>query len=275
MENKMNLATFVDTPVFGTLGAPEDMDLKAWEKYLRAIRNQTVHSWNLARGAYLALEEVREAFGLPLVVEGEAASIPGGALTSAQNQDFLELAALNVFLAEIMDDVLSERRRFGYVEDSEDLGIELLDSDRVMVGVVNNSPRLVGVSSGDPVPVSGTIGIHPAVIIGGFLAASLVATYFIVDSANQKAKAVAEQKTLQTVAEAQKAMVVSGKATPEEAKKMTDAIFTGATQLEEARGKSEEGRSDIPKTLVTVGWLAVGVAGLFFLSKTIPPLLRR
>jgi hypothetical protein len=276
----VNLATFIDEPAHsGRLGAPEDVDLQAWETYIRSARNQMVDSWNEARVAYLALERVRGAFGLPFIAAGGEAGlqqVEDGALSQAQNQMFLETFAVTDFLAKAADDALAGTRQVGYDAQAKTLLIELLPTDTMKVAPVSGRPMLVSVEDGSVVPVSGTISLPPLVWAAIATVAALTA-YFTTDQVCGAIKETAQQKTMQTIATQQAEMVKSGKATPEQAKVMTDAIYTGATALETAKGvaKKEESESGIQGTARTLMWVALGITVLVFAAKVVPPLLPR
>lgn len=267
----MNLATFVDC---GQLGAPEDVNTQAWEAYIRSIRNQMVNSWNEARAAYLTLQKVRESFGLPLITPAGEAVEEQGALNARQNQVFLDLAAAADFLAKVADDVLAGKRQVGY-DSADGMVIELLPEDTMKAATVDGRLRLVNVSDGAPVPVTGTISAVPILVWAGMAAVTALALYYVVDSNSQTMKAVAQVKMLETVSSQNAELVASGKATPEQAAKMTSAVFAGATALETAKGAARESESEsgIQGTVRTVMWVALGIGVLYFAAKVIPPLL--
>lgn len=283
----MNLAIFLDVPQCpceqqppATLGQPEaPVDLAAWTAYLQALRNDMVAAWNGARNAYVALERVRERLGLPfLAVPGEADAV--GALTAEQNQEFIEAGAAATLLTQWMDEALSGKRKIAYDAGRNDFVIEALDSDVVFIEIRSGKPTLISRTTGQPVPVSGTVGAAPVIawIVGaGIAIAAVVATWQVSTAYFEKERVLAEEKTKQTLATKQAELVSSGKATPEQAKAMTDAIYIGAKELEEARGAAGEREGGtarkIADTVQTVLWVGLGIAGIYFLAKVIPPAL--
>lgn len=268
----MNLATFIDAP---GLGAPEDdvVDMKAWGTYLVNLRDSTVNSWNEARDAYLTHKKVRELFGLPHIVSGGEGSDPN-ALTESENQIYLDLAAVNDFLARIMDEALAGKRRIFYLKEQNDLVIEALDTDTMVAEMREGRVVLVD-RSGQPVPVSGTIGLAPIVWVAGAAAVVAVAAsyYFTTDSNNQLAKVKEEEKTKRDMVD-QQAKAVEAGATPEEAKKMVDAVLLGSAELKRAAAEEETAKTGagegIQDTVKTVMWVGLGIGVLYFLARVIP-----
>lgn len=261
------------------VGAPEDVDNAAWEAYFTNLRNSMVLSWNRARDAYLTLKKVREIFGLPLIVAGGEAT-SGGALTVVQNQQFLELAAANTLMTQLIDEALAGRRKIFYLEKTKDFGIEAFDTDTIIIETQGGRARLVDKNTGQLVNVTGeisegTLGLHPLIwVAAGVLTLAAVASqYFQNEDNNETARVLADSKVQTTLAEKQAEMVSSGKATPEEAKKMTDAIYIGATNLETARGITKEKASattGLQSTIKTVMWVALGIGVLYFLARVVP-----
>lgn len=268
------------TTMNSRVGAPpEDARVdSAWTDYFISLRNRMVDSWNATRVAYLGLQRVREAFGLPLIV-GVSEGADPNALSEAENQVILELAATNDYLTKLMDDVLAGTRRVFYVNaqaDTNDFAIEALPTDNTFVNERNGRTVLVD-PSGSVIPVSGTLG-NPIVwggIVAGVAVAAMAAYYYTNDSNNQVAKVQLEEKGKQELAKQSAAMVSSGKATPEEAKKIVDAILLGSAELKRAgvqADKEKEGEG-IQSTIKTVMWAALGVGVLYALAKVVPPLV--
>lgn len=286
----MNLATIISCdsvgrpPTSGRLGAPEDADLQAWETYLRSIRDQMVSSWNDARDAYLTLKKVRESFGLPFIARGEGAMDQAreGALTEIEDKRFIDTGGAVKFLAQVADDALAGRRKVAYAPDTG-MVIELLPDDAIRVDRVNGDPRIVDAKTGQPVNVegdmeSGALGALPAIAWGlGIAVVAAVAVYFTADAVCNTIKDTAQQRTTRTVAKQQYELVKSGKATPEEAKKMTDAIYLGSAAVERSKGaaKKEEGETGIQSTARTLAYAGVAIAGIIALALIVPTLVAR
>lgn len=266
----MNLATFL------TLGAPSDVDMAAWEVYFENLRNSTVRSWNEARGAYLSLKKIKDTFGEPFIIpvgEGD----PGTGISSTRNQEYLDLAATNDYLARLMDDVLAGKRRVFYVAAQNDFAIEMLDTDTAKLDLRDNRTVLVDRDTGQPVPVEGSLGIAPVIwggIVAGVSVAAMTAYYFINESNNQQAKVELEENTKRAIANKQAELVSSGKATPEQAKQMTDSIYVGAKDLELAKAQTEKAKKNggegIQETIKTAMWIGLGIGALYFLARVIP-----
>ena len=272
----MNLATFIEPP--NRLGAPSDVDMTAWEVYFGNLRDSTVRSWNEARGAYVALKEVKEIFGEPFIVAAGETD-PGTGITAARNQEYLELAATNDYLATLMDEVLAGERKVFYDADNQDFAIEMLETDTMYLAVQNTRTVLLDKATNQPIEVKGTLGVAPAIIWGGIVAgtaiAGMISYYFINDSNNQRAKIELEEKTKQAIATKQADLVASGKATPEQAKQMTDAIYVGAKDLELAKAETEKAKKaatseGIQETVKTVMWIGLGIGALYFLARVVP-----
>lgn len=287
----MNLATFIDTTGMsrrGQLGQAtgEPQVDPAWETYLRGVRNQAAASWNRAREAYLALKRVRESLGLPFIAPANEAGqrlVAAGALSENDNNEFVNAAVIAKFLTDVADQALAGQRRL--VMDNGKVGIELLDSDTLRLGIVNGRPTLFSVPatgdrmSGQAVEVNTPSGMvegvgvgNPWLIGAGIAVVVAVTAYFAYDSYTEKEETLAEQKTLQTLSETQQEAIKKG-ATPEQAAKMSSAILDGATALETAKGdtKQKEGESGLQSTIRTAMWIGLGIAGLFFMAKIIPP----
>jgi hypothetical protein len=260
--------------MLGALGAPEDVDQAAWAAYLRNLRDGVASSWNTVRAAYQKLERVRSSFGLPLLARPGEASSPG-ALTPGEQQDFFDVGATSHLLVTWMDEVLADKRKVG--RNNGELVIESLPGDQVRIVLQAGRPRIVSASTGQPVPVTPVDGALPGQL--GYVAwvavaavAVAVAAYLINQEQCETEVRVAEQKTMETIATKQSELVQSGKATPEQAKKMTDAIYQGAASVEQARGeaKEREGESGLQKTVRTLAWVSLGIGAVYLATRIIP-----
>lgn len=266
----MNVATFL-----GQEASPPNA--QAWGSYIEGLRNRVVNSWADAKGAYLALKYARETLGLPFVTGGGEAEDPG-ALTEGQNQLFLDLGAAGDYLIRYADEALAGKRTVGWVEGEGDLGFEALPSDTVKVKIFNSRTVVVDKNTGQPVPVSGSLSGVPVLVWVGFAAAvvAIGATYLINADNNETARVLAEKKFHQTVTNAEKAAIDAG-ATPEEAAKIGQSIFQGATQLkkaEAAKVKEEKKPGEWPATIKTVAWIGLGIASLYVAGRLIPVIAR-
>lgn len=256
------------------LGAPEDLDQKAWVAYLRSLRDGVSQSWNRARAAYLALERTRAALKLPLIARpGEAAS--PGALSVGEQQNFFDAGALAHLLVTWMDEAIAGKRQVGW-DAGDALVVEGLPGDAVRVVVEADRPRIVSASTGQPVPVTPVDGTVPdklgyvvPIVIG--VVAVAASAYFIVDKICDSQVEVAKTRTMETISTNQTALIAAGKATPEQMKEQTDALYGGAASVEKAKGeaKAAENESGLQKTVRTLAWVALGVGTIYLASQVI------
>lgn len=253
-------------------------DTSAWVAYIKGMRNIVSDSWDAALLAYRTHKQVRETLDLPNVVQPGEAGVRG-ALTPTEEQEFLEVGALVQTLVQIADDALANKRRVFYVESLNDLAFEQVQGDTSRVESRGGRLVVVDPATGVPIPVSGTLGLPPIAWAGiaGAAVAALGIQYFIAKEVCEAAQTLAEQRTMQTVVEKQAEMVASGKATPEEAKRMTDAVFQGAKELEQAKtvGKETEGEtiSTIERGVKLAVWGAVGLGVIYLLVRVVPPII--
>lgn len=253
------------------LAAPEDVDLQAWDAYFRGVRNQLVESWNDARTAYLTMRQVKESFGLPVVLSPEAAASGEPGWTPGDEQRILETQAIVELLTEWMDDALEKNTRRIAYDPAQGFVIEQLPSDTLRVVQQGGGVSILDLQ-GNPVPVTGTVGALPALAVVAIVGVAVVGVYFTVDAICDVIESTAEQETMRTLGDQHAKLVASGKATPEQAKKMTEAIYSGAKELTVAKGQAAaaEGSSGVQSTVRTVAWVALGITGLFFLAKVLP-----
>lgn len=238
----------------------------AWEAYVRSLRDKLGASFARASSARTALKSTRERLGLPFMVELSEGAQRAGAWDAGLEQDFLELGSMVATLTRFADDAIAGKRRLG-LDQNDQLGFERLDGDVTRVEVRNGRPVQIDNATGDPVVVTGTVSALPALVVGLIVVAAAVTTYFVVAEVCDTVESVAEQKQLETVALNQTEQLKSG-ATPEQVKALTDSIYDGAAQVHEARAAEQTaGRSEIPQTIRTVGFVALGLAALYIVAQ--------
>lgn len=260
------------------LGATEDANAKAWSTALSAMRAGVNSSWSSAKQAYLALKKTRESFGLPFIEdvvksggEGQPVTQPSpwdvSSWSSELDQLIVDIQAMVGVLDKAAADVLAGKRALMWDEGQGNFGIEGRPDDQLRIEMVNGGPILVD-SQGKQVHGSGTLGIAPIIwVAAGVAVVQTVAVYFIVESSCEAIKAVAEQKTMRTIAEENAKLVQSGKATPEQTAAMTDAVYGGASKLEAAKTQTKKEDSKLADTVTTVAYVGLGIAIVYTLAQ--------
>lgn len=261
------------------LAGPSDPDLAAWEAYLKALRDQLQGDWARAKTAYLALKKVREGLGLPFIddsIVAETGSHPPGAWTSNEQTQVEDLQAMTTLIVKAFDDVIAGKRKLQWDQKGGFFTIEALPDDLLRLELsANGVPVLVDTKTGQATHVPGSVGI-PNFVWVATAATSVLAlpAYFVVDAAVNTLTDVAEQRTLQVIANRQFDCVQSGKCTPAEAAALTKAVFDGASGVREAKAKqaAAEGKptSDLADTAKTLGWVALGLGVLYAVVRLIP-----
>jgi hypothetical protein len=239
----------------------------AWESYVRALRDDVNVSFSRASRAREALKRVRERLGLPFMAEqsGEG-QVPLGAWAADLEQQFLELGSMVATLTRFADDAIEGRRRLGF-DAQGGLALERLDSDATRVEIRGGRPIEIENATGEPVRVTGTVSALPPIVLGVIVVAAAVATYFAVAEVCDTVEKVAVQKQIETVKVEQTKQLQAG-ATPEQVKALTDSIYDGAATVHQAQAaESTAGKSEIPQTIRTVGFIALGLAALYIVAQ--------
>lgn len=260
------------------LAGPSDPDLAAWEAYLKALRDQLQSNWTRAKTAYLALKKVREGLGLPFIDDSGMGEVGGSssAWTSDLQIQTEDLQALVTLIVAALDDVINGKRKMLWDQKNSFFVVEALPSDLLRLELTPNGvPVLVDVKTGKPTHVSGTIGIPNFVYVATVTTSVLaLPVYFVVDAAVNTLTDVAEQRTMQVIANRQFDCVQSGKCTPDQAAALTKAVFSGAAGVREAKAKeaAEKGKptSDLADAAKTLGWVALGLGVLYAVVRLIP-----
>lgn len=260
---------------FPWLGAPEDVDIKAWSTYFKSLRASLLASWRRTHSAYMTLKTVRETLGLPFIVDktGET-DPPSDAWTTNQDRQLFNLQAVVQFMLTAADDVVNNKRRIGW--DGKEFVVERLPGDAAHVGMVQNQVFLLDNSTNQPIQASGPVsalGLAPIAWVGlGIVGVAVtVAGYLTVKSMCESATSVMQQKTLQTLSNNQHELVMSGKAEPAEASAMTKSLLQGAADLEKAQAATalakKEPDTDLGKTIRTVAIVGLGAAALYLVAQ--------
>lgn len=243
---------------------PEETTSAAWEAYIRAVRDNLNASFARASNARATLKRTRERLGLPFMIEqsGEG-QIPAGAWNEGLDQDLLRAGSMVATLTRFADEAVAGKRKFGYDQDDE-LAFERLDGDFSRVEMRGGQPIEIENATNAPVRVTGTLGVLPPIVLGIIIVAAIVTTYFAVEQVCETIEHTAESKQIETVSTNGADLIKSGKATPEQVKALTESIYEGAAQVHTARAlEKTEGKSEIPQTIRTVGYIALGLGALY------------
>jgi len=238
----------------------------AWGAYVRALRDDLQSSWQRASSARSTLKRVRERLGLPFMAEqsGEGQS-PQGAWGADLEQQFLEVGSMVATLTRFADEAEAGKRRLG-TDAQGAFGLERLDSDATRIEMRGGRPVEIENATNQPIRITGTVSALPAIVIGIIVVAAALTTYFAVAEVCDTVEKVAEQRTFESLSQNQ-VKLVQGGATPEQAKALTDAIYDGAKEVHEARAaKQTAGRSEIPQTIRTLGFIALGLGALYIVA---------
>lgn len=248
---------------------PSVVDEQAWNAYFKGVRDQLDVSWMRLRDAYLTHQKIRAQLGLKQVMEpGEA--FDAGAISAETEENVLHLQAVTILLTGFMDDVLAGKRKLWFDEPSRDFRIELLPNDTLTTRTdATGALRLVSVDTLEEVPVTGTVG-NPWAIVAGVAVVAL-GVYFTGSEICDTIRSQAEEATRQTISNNQTEQIKKG-ASPEQAKALSDSIYEGAKQLEQAKGeaKKKTSESGLAGTIRTVAWVGLGIAGIGLLMRVMP-----
>jgi hypothetical protein len=248
------------------LGQAAAPDTAAWEAYVRALRDNLTSAFGRASLARRTLKSTRERLGLSFIVDPGEGAVRTGAWDSGLEQDFKELGSMVATLTRFADDALDGKRKLGF-DQNDQLAFERVDGDLSRVEVQNGRPVEIENTTGEPVRVTGTVGVLPPLVIGLIVVAAAITTYFVVEEVCNTVENVAESKQIETVS-ANQVKLVQGGATPEQAKALTDSIYDGAAQVHEARAaEATAGKSEIPQTIRTVGFIALGLGALYIVAQ--------
>jgi hypothetical protein len=237
----------------------------AWGTYVSALRDDLGASFARASAARKALQSTRERLGLPFMVEPGEGAVRAGAWDSGLEQNFKELGSMVATLTRFADEALDGKRKLGF-DQQEQLAFERNEGDFSRVEVRNGRPVEIENATNQPVRVTGTVGVLPPLVIGLIAVAAAITTYFVVAEVCETVQNVIESKQIETVSMQQTEQLKSG-ATPEQVKALTESIYEGAAAVHVARASEKtSGKSEIPQTIRTVGFIALGLGALYIVA---------
>jgi len=239
----------------------------AWEAYVRALRDDVNVAFQRASDARATLKRVRERLGLPFFAEqsGEGQS-PLGAWGADLDQQFLEVGSMVATLTRFADDAIAGKRKLG-TDAQGALGLERLEGDATRIEIRGGRPVEIENATNQPIRITGTVSALPAIVVGVIVVAAIIGAYFAVAEVCETVEKVAEQKTVETMKIETTKQLEAG-ASPEQVKALNDSIYEGAAQIHKARAiEQTKGKSEIPQTIRTVGFIALGLAALYIVAQ--------
>lgn len=278
------------TTPFGWLGAVQQSSTdNAVYAYLDGMRQTVNVALQKATLAYNTLKKVREALGLPFIAgPGGEGSVDTGGWANDLEVQAQDLHAMAVFLDQAALDAKAGKRDLIWNDARKDLAISALSGDKFRV-VVAQSADGVGVpvmvdEGGNQLHVDAPLGVGaiqwiPVIVAGAVAvqAVEFVGVYLLVKKGLETLQTVTEQKTQRTLAEGAKKhadLVAAGKATPDQAKALDNAMYGGAAEFQKQIAASEAAKtkpsSDFTDMLKTLGYVALGVAGLYTIVQLVP-----
>lgn len=253
-------------------GSPE-----AWASYLSSLRQALQVASSKAVQSYQTLRQVRKDLGLPFMAPG-GESQDLGAWTPNLEQEALDVFAMAKVFSDGVSDVLEGKRKLVWRENLQDFAIEGFSSDPLRIEYApSGAPELVD-ALGAQTHVPGQIGVAPLVIVaavGGLSLVTGIAVGVLVYQGLRTIEVVAEQKTQRTLAETagkNSDLVAQNKATPEQAAKLNQSLYSGAAEWQKAAGESkrdDKGTGDIASAVKTLAWVGLGVGVLYVVAQVI------
>lgn len=260
------------------LGQLPNADPASWGAYISGLRDTVSTAKSMAVAAYNTLKSTRSNLGLPFITAaaGEGSADTGGWSTDL-DQQAVDLMAMATLLQAAADDVLSGKRKLMWDDQIKNFAIEGFSSDLLRLqGNANGVPILVD-AQGNQQHVTGQVGVAPVIVFGVVIALAVVSSiawFLVIKQALETLAILAEQKTQRTLAEAAKKhadLVTQGKATPEQAEQLNKSVYGGATELQKAQAESKKSETEEwPKTLRTLGYIALGVGILYAIVRLVP-----
>lgn len=274
------------TSPFGWLGvvAPSSSSDAAVYENLEGLRQAVNTSLKKATVAYNGLKKTREKLGLDFITykSGEGTAETSGGWSEDLEAQAQDLHAMATFLDQCTTDVKSGKRDLNWNKDFQNFSISALPGDPFYLAVTQNGvPVLVDSKTNQQTHVQAPFGVG---VIHWIVAAAVavqavefVGIYFLVKKGLETIETVSQQKTQQSVLEVAKKNadnVASGKMTAAEADKSNQTIIKGATDLQKEQNAVKladaKTSSDFASTLMTLGYVALGIAGVVTLGKLIP-----
>lgn len=234
-----------------------EIDTKSYELYFIAMNQSLQHSVKEAAAAFNTMTKTREILGLPI-------SDPDGVTSELSNLAAQVAAAAHV--ADVaMNEAVAGTRKVGYSATLNDFTIEAIAGDTMRLVLTDAEPGFA------VVPMGGGEGLQglPAIVWGGVAVSVVQATavYFVVQKSADAIKTVARKRTENTIAKTAgqyAKLVQEGKATPDQAKALTDSLYTGSTELAKAAPPpppENETPGGVAKTVAstatTIAWIGL------------------
>lgn len=255
------------------LGQAADPNLDAWVALIAALRDSTQKSRDAMVSSYLGLKKVRDDLGLPFMSGAPGEGVDAGAWGADLDQQAVDLVAMAKIATDGANDVLANKRKLIYSSQLNDFVIEALPSDTMRVAVTGNKPVLYDAASNNATHSSGTVGILPLIIGAGIVGNGLIAlgAYAIIKESLAAATTISTNKMLRTLSDNQTKLVMSGKATPDQAAAQTKALLDGAESVKLAAAQEKNAGApavnDYTKLIATVGVIGLVGFGLYLVSQ--------
>lgn len=249
------------------LGAAGDFNPQAWDAFLRGQRDSLSAAWSRAVTARARLKKVREALGLPFVVDAPGEPGAPGAWNSDYDKNMLELQVMVQLMTTAADEAVESKRALVFNPDTKSFGIELLPTDKLRVALdATGRPVIADAKTGQVVTqFEGSLGLPP-LLIGAIVVVVAVAVYAVVEKVCSTTENVAQTKMLETVRTSGAKLIEEGKATPEQVAAMDKALLEGGAALAKAQGEKAEKESQVSSTVRTVAWVGLGIAGIWLVG---------
>lgn len=249
----------------GFLGDIGDVNTAAWEKFIVSQNASLQAAWQEALAARNSLKKVREALGLPFIVNAPGEAGAAGAWNDDFEKNTLEVQAMVTFLNNVTNEAVAGKRALVFNSQTDDMGLELLPTDTLRMAVSQQGrPVMVNVQTGQPVTeFSGTLNALPAVAIVGIVVVAGIVVWASTEAVCDTVKTVAREKTVQTIRTSGAKLIEEGKATPEQVTAMDKGLFEGQASVVKAEAELKEAEDQWPKTLRTVAWVGLGLGALY------------
>lgn len=249
--------------------------------YISGLQTAVKASLQRATVAYNTLKTVRSKLGLEFITSsgGEGSADVGGWAPDLETQA-QDLHAMAVFLDQIASDVKSGKRDLVWNKAFGAFAITALPGDVIRIELAQSGvPVIVDAKTGQPIHVDAPLGVGAVnwAELAVVAAIPTVGIYLTTTKFIDGMTVMTEQKTQRTLLEAAKKntdLVAQGKATPDQAKALNDALYAGATSLQKEQNApklaGEKTSQDWSESLTMLAWAGVVVAGIVTLGKLIP-----
>jgi len=184
--------------------------------------------------------------------------------------------AMVTLITGALDDAIAGKRKVNWDPVTGQFQIERLSTDLLRLELKGDAPILIDNASGNEQHVQGQVSA-PALVWAATLVGSVLAlpAYWVVKRVVDGMADVAEQKTMNTIAEKSYECVKAGNCTPEQAAKLNQSIYSGAAgvraqKVEQIKAENQP-TTDVTKTITTVAYVALGLGVLYALIRLVPP----